>query len=190
VHLFALFPHKLSHGREASALAMPEILVESAAIMNGSRTLQPEPGLVRNLEEASAAYLQAELEAFCEVYVESLRFPKKLKEGMRENMRRTARAKGLQFYLGKVRGEPASVSILRIAGKSGYLSMAGTLPKFRGKGLQTAMIHKRVEDARRAGCLIVSASAKPSSPSCRNLKKAGLHVLHLQQTYSLQASSG
>jgi GNAT superfamily N-acetyltransferase len=79
-------------------------------------------------------------------------------------------------YVASVDGEAVGAAALAIFGGTGYLASASTLPTGRRHGCQTALIHRRLQDASSAGCDLVVSLATPGSTSHRNLERAGLHV--------------
>jgi GNAT superfamily N-acetyltransferase len=85
---------------------------------------------------------------------------------------RTAPAATL--YLATVDGEPAATAALSVRDGVGYLADGATLPRFRGRGLQSALIHRRLADATAAGCDVAGSQASFGSTSHRNLQRAGL----------------
>jgi len=94
---------------------------------------------------------------------------------------------GGRFYVVELDGRRAAAAILTTWGDDAYLAMAGTLPDFRGRRCQSALIHARVADAAAAGCeLVVATSAFPSS-SHRNLERCGLHTAYTKPVLRLGA---
>lgn len=128
---------------------------------------------------------KAELDTFARIYVDSFNFPSEIREGMRENIKRLSAEKNTKLYIGYLNDEPGSVGVLHIHEKSGYLAMTGTLKKFRGKGLHTALIHHRVIEARNAHVRLISGSATLGSISQKNMECTGLTFSHIQQTWAL-----
>jgi hypothetical protein len=55
-------------------------------------------------------------------------------------------------------------------------TFAATLPEFRGRGLQTAFLHKRRYDAARAQCDLIVSQAAYASTSQNNMERAGLRI--------------
>ncbi len=73
-------------------------------------------------------------------------------------------------------------------GRIGQLTFAGTLPGYRGRGAQSALIARRVEDARAAGARwIVSETdeERPDrpNPSTRNLIRLGFPVAYVRANW-------
>ena len=89
---------------------------------------------------------------------------------------------GWRLYLAELDGVPAAAAALVIDGAIGYLAAASTLPAFRGRGCQTALIRRRISDAAAAGCSEVCAlTAEPASR--RNLERCGLALSYTKTAW-------
>ena len=55
---------------------------------------------------------------------------------------------------------------------------ASTLPDFRNKGVQTALLRTRLKRAGEEGCDLAMSLAQPGSASQRNIVRQGFHVLY------------
>jgi GNAT superfamily N-acetyltransferase len=69
-----------------------------------------------------------------------------------------------------------------------WLGWGGTLPSYRGRGAQSAMLAARIEAARHLGCrrLVVETgpdSAEKPNPSYRNVERAGFRVAYLRENW-------
>jgi GNAT superfamily N-acetyltransferase len=73
-------------------------------------------------------------------------------------------------------GAPLGAAVLTTVDGVGLLANASTLPAARGRGVQAALIARRIADAYEAGCDVIGALALPWSSSQRNLRRAGLAV--------------
>ena len=73
-------------------------------------------------------------------------------------------------------GEPLGGALLTVGDGVGLLANASTVPAARERGVQAALIARRVADAFEAGCEIVGGLALPWSSSQRNMRRAGLRV--------------
>jgi GNAT superfamily N-acetyltransferase len=64
----------------------------------------------------------------------------------------------------------------------GMATMFGdaTLPEWRGRGAQTALLRARLTVGARAGCDIAAAGASPGSTSQRNMERLGFRVAYTQ----------
>ena len=88
------------------------------------------------------------------------------------------------LFLACVDGAPAGAAVLSIHGDVGYLAAGSVLPEYRGRGLQSALIAKRLECARARHCRIVSSGAAWASQSQRNLQRAGLAIAHVRAIWT------
>jgi ribosomal protein S18 acetylase RimI-like enzyme len=92
---------------------------------------------------------------------------------------------GGRFYVVELDGRPAAAAILTMLGGDAYLAMAGTLPKFRRRGCQAALIRARIASAGAAGCELVVATAAFPSSSHRNLERCGLRTAYTKPVLRL-----
>ena len=81
-------------------------------------------------------------------------------------------------YLASVDGEPAGGATLGWQDGVAMLSGDAVLPRFRGRGLQKALIRVRLREAARLGCGLATASTLPSSPSQRAYEACGFRVAY------------
>ncbi len=61
---------------------------------------------------------------------------------------------------------------------TGVLAAAATLPEWRSRGCQTALVRRRLNDAALAGCDLAAVEATPGSASERNLERLGLRLAY------------
>jgi GNAT superfamily N-acetyltransferase len=83
---------------------------------------------------------------------------------------------------------PAATAAIFVAGNVGWLGMAGTLPEFRRRGAQTALLAARLDAGREAGCnVVVTETGEPvegrPSNSYRNIVRAGFEPVYMRQNY-------
>ena len=83
---------------------------------------------------------------------------------------------------------PAATGALFVTGTVGWLGAAGTLPEFRRRGAQGALLEARIAAARRAGCeTLVTETGEPveerPESSYRNLVRAGFTPQYVRQNY-------
>lgn len=88
------------------------------------------------------------------------------------------------LFLARVGGVPAGAAVLSIHGDVGYLAAGSVLPTFRGRGLQSALIGARLEQARARHCTIVCGGAAWGSQSQRNQQRAGLAIAHVKTIWT------
>jgi GNAT superfamily N-acetyltransferase len=74
--------------------------------------------------------------------------------------------------------QPAGVGVLYMKDGVGLLADAATLPKFRGRGSQTAMIQHRIAHAAERDCDLLTSFVEFGSVSHLNLERSGLRVAY------------
>ena len=90
-------------------------------------------------------------------------------------------------YVAFVGSQPAAIASLYLRDGIGVMASAATLPHFRGRGCQTALLNQRLADAAAAGCELVLSQADPGSQSQRNLERVGLRTAYTQAIWIDQA---
>lgn len=103
----------------------------------------------------------------------------------RSHVARWAENPTSRLYLAEVDGVPAAAGAL-VLGEVANLANASTLPEFRGRGLQSALIRARMNAAAAAGAELVCSGAAWASQSQRNLERAGLRIAYTKTTWRLQ----
>jgi GNAT superfamily N-acetyltransferase len=81
-------------------------------------------------------------------------------------------------FLGLVDGAAAGGGAMALYGGVATLFAASTLPAFRGRGLQTALIRARLAFAAAAGCDLAAVNTVPGSASQRNAEREGFRVVY------------
>ena len=76
------------------------------------------------------------------------------------------------------------VGLLFLAGGTGYLATAATLPDRRGKGAQTALVRHRIAVAAEARSDLVAGHAAAGSASQRTMERCGLRVAHTKALWT------
>jgi GNAT superfamily N-acetyltransferase len=89
-----------------------------------------------------------------------------------------ATAPGFQRYLAWIDGRPVGEANLRIDGRLAQVAGAGTLPAYRGRGVQKALLHRRLVDARAAGCELAVVTTAPGTRSQANVMRRGFSLLY------------
>lgn len=88
----------------------------------------------------------------------------------------TPQVEGASAWMVCVEGEPAGGGTLGLFDGVALLSGDGVLPRFRGRGVQKALILARLYAAREAGAEWACASTLPSSPSQSAYEACGFRV--------------
>lgn len=102
---------------------------------------------------------------------------------MSDSVRAVAGLPGWTIYLALVDGEPAGTGLLYQAERAGVLAGAATLPYFRGRGAQKALIHRRIADAAAAGCDLICSQTGNGTVSQNNMEKAGLRIAYTKAEF-------
>jgi GNAT superfamily N-acetyltransferase len=95
---------------------------------------------------------------------------------------------GWTHYLLYYGDTPAACAALFIRGEYASLAFAGTMPDFRGRGAQAALISRRFRDAASAGCRWMVTETAEETPdrsvaSYRNMLRNGFQVAYRRPNY-------
>lgn len=85
---------------------------------------------------------------------------------------------GVATYLAELEGAVAGGGSVRFIGGIAQLTGAATVPAFRRRGVQTALLDARLRDAAAAGCDIGVVTTAPGSTSQKNVQRRGFHLLY------------
>jgi ribosomal protein S18 acetylase RimI-like enzyme len=90
------------------------------------------------------------------------------------------------LYLALIDGEAAGSAGMALIetplGPVAHFYIASTLPAYRGRGIQAALLRARLIDARQAGLDLASVSVRPANTSGRNAERAGFRLAYTQTT--------
>lgn len=93
-------------------------------------------------------------------------------------MKMFALAKNTECYLASFAGRVAGGATLATRGRIAGLFGASTLPEFRKRGVQTALLDVRMRRAAETGCELAMSLAQPGSISQRNITRQGFQTLY------------
>jgi len=99
-------------------------------------------------------------------------------EALEKIMTEMTSAPGFRRYLASLDGRPVGSGSVRFDGKLAQMCGAGTLPQFRGRGVQKALLQQRLCDAQSAGCELAVVTTAPGSRSQENMMKRGFALLY------------
>lgn len=102
---------------------------------------------------------------------------------MADGFNSTVGLPGWKHYLVRVDGAPVATAGLHIREEVAWCCLASTLPAFRGRGAQLALLHRRIRDAAKAGCDWIVVEALADSISFRNQQRAGFEVVYERPNY-------
>jgi hypothetical protein len=91
---------------------------------------------------------------------------------------------GWSIYLAYWSGIPAAVAVMHISKGIASCTLAATAPAFRQRGLQYALLQRRLHEAYKDGCELVAAQASFGSSSQRNMERAGLKLAWTRSTFT------
>jgi len=88
-------------------------------------------------------------------------------------------------WLATMDGRPAGGATLLTHDGMGLMAGDATLPGFRGRGVQTALLTARLEHARRAGCDLAVTCTQPATGSQRNAERQGFGIVYARVMLTL-----
>ncbi len=99
------------------------------------------------------------------------------------------------YYMAYDGERPIAGAAMFVQGDGAWFGVAGTSADARHRGAQTALLARRLADAKRLGCSWVTAETAPDTteqpnPSYRNMLRAGLRVAYLREKYVFEHPQG
>jgi ribosomal protein S18 acetylase RimI-like enzyme len=147
-----------------------------------ARTVWPERAgleLARCGDEELEAWIDVVVSAFAALDAQGVAshesFPR---EALERAIRDMTGARGCVRYLARRAGALAGAASMRIADGVAQLCGAGTLPEHRRRGVQGALLERRLADAAREGCDLAVVTTLPGSKSQENVQKRGFELLY------------
>ena len=99
-------------------------------------------------------------------------------EAMRDGLLAMPRGEGNVCFLALADGMPAAVAMASAEGGVAQLTGAGVAPRFRGRGLQLALVRTRLAWAAERGCDLAASASDPGTASQRTLERAGFRLAY------------
>jgi GNAT superfamily N-acetyltransferase len=93
------------------------------------------------------------------------------------------------YFLAEVDGQIAGGGVLTMHDGVASLGGASTLPAFRNRGAQTALLRARLAFAAEQGCEVVMVTTLPGSTSQRNVERQGFRVVYTRSKLQLSVAS-
>lgn len=142
----------------------------------------PPPRVETDLRVEELGTEQADV--FADVFVRAYGTP----EVTRPLLERIPGSDGWRCFAAFDGEAPAATGALFVTGSVGWLGAAGTLPDFRRRGAQGALLAARIAAGSEAGCeTLVTETGEPVSGrpgnSYRNLVRAGFEPLYVRENY-------
>ena len=92
------------------------------------------------------------------------------------------------LFVAEADGVPAAAGALCIHQGVALLAGAATLPEFRGRGLQSALLAERMRHALAVGCDLAMMVTLPGSSSQRNAERNGFGIAYTRTKWRLRTS--
>ena len=147
-----------------------------ALLLDGTRSAQSWPGPPAGMTVEKVGHEETELWTLTVAQGFSGTFP--VTPEILEVMKMFALGSSAECYLARIDGAVAGGGTLAICDGVAGLFGASTLPAFRGRGVQTALLHARLSRAAAAGCDLAVSLALPGSTSQRNIVRQEFSVLY------------
>ncbi|KAL5001720.1 hypothetical protein BDV10DRAFT_159606 [Aspergillus recurvatus] len=94
-----------------------------------------------------------------------------------------------RLYFARVNGQIAGTGgMALIPTPLGYVAelyIDSTVPEFRGKGVQAALLRARLVEAKKCGCELATVTTWPTGTSARNVERAGFELAYRKDVYTL-----
>lgn len=165
-------------GRELAWQGYYQSGFHAALICRPGDAIAPTTALVERVTSAAL------MEDYLQAYMAGWGLPEKEHLQFKANVRPWLGQPGWSLYLARVDGRPAAAATLYVHGDLGYCADAATDPAFRRHGLQLALLHRRIADARAAGVDFVFSGAAFLSASHRNMERIGMRILFVRAIWT------
>jgi len=93
----------------------------------------------------------------------------------------------MRNYLVRWEGRAAGGASVRFTDGVCQLCGASTLPEFRRRGIQAALLARRLGDAATAGCDLAVVTTRPGSQSMQNVQRQGFELLYARAVWLREA---
>ena len=108
-----------------------------------------------------------------------------LSDEMPQIMRILSGREGSLSFVAEWEGRPIATASLAIHQGVALLAGASTVPEWRHRGAQRALLEARLAHARRAGCDLAMMCAEPGSASQRNAERQGFRIAYTRIKWGL-----
>jgi ribosomal protein S18 acetylase RimI-like enzyme len=124
------------------------------------------------------------MEDYLDAYVAGWEIPEKNRGQFKNNVRSWLEQAGWSLYLARVNARPAAAATLYVHDGVGYLADSSTDPLFRRRGLQAALLRRRMRDAGIPGTNLVFSGAESYSCSHRNMERVGMRLQFMRAKWT------
>ena len=143
------------------------------------KQLDDETQYENNISDIAIRTLKEdEFDIFAEIYTKGFHMPDFLASGVAQNNRVLHSNPNWSFYLAHEDDRPVGIGVLFAKNKVATLAAAATLPAERNKGIQSAIIQKRLVEAISTGNELLVGQARFGSVSQNNMERAGMKIAY------------
>ena len=100
----------------------------------------------------------------------------------------SARAEGTTCFLAELDGRPVATGAVAVHAGVALLAGASTVPTFRGRGAQSALLRARLGFAAERGCDLATMAASPGTTSQLNAERQGFRIAYTRLKWQLARS--
>ena len=153
------------------------------AALDDRRTGDPEPvpspGLIvrRSGADEFERWLDVMFEGFASADGQGVPSHEVFAREAMANAQRDFATVGVVRYAAELDGALAGGGCMRVTSGIAQLTGAATVPAYRRRGVQTALLAARLADAAAAGCGIAVVTTQPGSKSQQNVQRRGFDLL-------------
>jgi GNAT superfamily N-acetyltransferase len=130
-----------------------------------------------------ATELEAAAEAIAAGFMEQNIGEGEIPQSIREMFVVSIQTAGSSAFAVTIDGEIAGAGGITILDGVAMLSGAATQPKFRGRGVQQALIQARLQFAHNEGCVIAQVSTAPGTISQKNMHNKQFSILYARTKF-------
>ena len=109
------------------------------------------------------------------------------REVLERVIRDFAQAERVVRYLARIDDRPAGGGTMRTFDGIAQLCGASTLPALRRRGVQSALLERRLAEAARDGCSVAVVTTQPGSKSQQNVQRHGFELLYARNVLVREA---
>lgn len=175
-------------GPDAMIVGGPETLARQGGVLKTPTVkLVGEPGNVAAASTGGLSVREVDRDfakTFRSIVGEAFGLP----EFVKPDLDSAIGSRGWHYYMAFDGERPIAGAAMFVQNGGAWFGVAGTAADARNRGAQTALLARRLTDAKSLGCSWVTAETSPdslehSNPSYRNMLRAGLRVAYLRDKY-------
>ena len=145
------------------------------------------PGPAANSQVQVRLVSGDELDLWARTAAEGWRELTEFSDMMSDIMRVFAQRQNAPSFLAELDGHPIAAGALAIHDGVALLAGASTIPEWRHRGAQRALLRSRLEYAAHAGCDLAMICAEPGSASQRNAERQGFRIAYTRIKWGLMS---